>query len=166
MYNPDFFDSQFLPSIFEYFNKTKLDEDGNPKPVFISQKQFNIIAKNSTQTRPDYYEYYWENLDVICEQRKSKKGDYYYTVNFVDNFMDNHRNSAEAVLNHLLLLREKKSPKLKEYAEEYFKAYSGLIRITELDMENEDGIVLEHAKELNKFYVQIMLSIRKFKMEE
>lgn len=165
MYNPDFFDGQFVPSLFQYFEKKKLDEEGNQKTVFISEKQFNVIAKNSTETAPFHYEYFWNNLTLIAEQRKSKANNIYCTVNFVDNHMDKYRKSAETVLNHLLLLREKRSPKLQEYAEEYFKAYSGLIRITELDMESEEGIVLEHAKELNNFYVQIMLSIRKFKTE-
>ena len=166
MYNSNFFEEEFVPSIYRHFMKTKEDEYGNEKPVFISEKQFNVIAKNAVETHPYYYEYDFDGLTMITERRTSKVGKDYFTVKFVDNFMDKYRKSAEAVLEHLTCLREENYPNVSEYADEYFKAYSGLIRITELQMIDEEGTILEHAKELNKFYVQIMLAINKFRHGE
>ena len=171
MYNPEWFSDEFVPSVYGYFLKNSHDENGEEKPCFISQKQFTIISKNSTQVSDGIYHFNWEGLTLITQEKTSKQGKQYYTVNFKDNTVENFKKSGEYILNRLLELRDEiNAPNISEYVHAYFDAIVALIRVTELDMENA-GIdsheshelnTLQNAKELNQYFVNTALAIKRF----
>ena len=158
----DWFDLEFMPSIYTYFLENREDEDGNEKPAFISEKQFGLIKRNSVQESDGVYTHNWKGFRVVAKELISKKGRTYYTVEFVDNFMENHIKSSEYVINRILELRDSGNPDLSDYAKAFYDTYMSLLNVTELDMVSDIGFFdREHAKKLNNHYVKTLSLIAK-----
>lgn len=169
-YDPNWFDEKFVPSVYAYFQKIKSEADSANKPVFISEKQFNIISKNCNMESGGIFTHEWDGLLLAVAQGTSKKGAKYYTVNFIDNYMDKHIKTGEYVLERLLDIRAGDPEHLAEYAKAYETAYLSLLHVTELDMVAfNDGDAPEseyaHAKELYEYYTKVILGIRRIAEE-
>ena len=65
MYTADWFESEFMSSLFSWFCQNHTDEDGKEKPCFISAKQFNVFAKNSDMLMQDSYDVATRRYDNI-----------------------------------------------------------------------------------------------------
>lgn len=169
-YNTNWFDEEFVPSVYRYFieQKHKRKEEGNEDgPIFISERQFNVIAKNCDMDSSGILTHEWDNLILTVVQNFSKKGNKYYTINFIDNYMEKHHNNGEYVLHRLLNLRESDPEHVSDYAKAYFNAYMELLKITEYDMQYGDieetgESEVDHANELNNYLVNLMVAIKKF----
>lgn len=165
MYTADWFESEFMSSLFSWFCQNHTDEDGKEKPCFISAKQFNVFAKNSDMLMQDSYVNHWSDLKVICEKKTSKVGNSYYTVNFIDDYIEKFRKSGEYVLNHLLDLRSTDFPKLKEYAQNYYDVFMALMQTCEIEFEyicSPEDTEIQHAKQLYQFCSDMLQAIGKF----
>lgn len=169
-YNPEWFDKEFVPSVYAYFQKKKSESDSENKPVFISEKQFNVISKNCEMESDGIFKHEWDGLLLAVAEGTSKKGTKYYTVNFIDNYMEKHIKTGEYVLGRLLDIRAGDPEHLAEYAKAYETAYLSLLHVTELDMVAfNDGDAPEseyaHAKELYEYYTKVILGIRRIAEE-
>lgn len=166
MYNANWFSEEFVPSLHEYCTKIKSESEDENRPVFISEKQFNIIARNCDQRSDGVYEMEWEGLTLISSDGISKKGSKFFTINFVDNFMKKYREIGSKVLERLIEIRDNGIENLGEYAQTYYNTFMELIHITELDMQyldyDEFQTQVDHAKELNSYYVSLLSAIAKF----
>lgn len=165
MFAADWFESEFMPSLYKWFSSNHIDEEGKEKPCFISVKQFNVFAKNSDMLSQDSYVNNWSDLKVICEKKTSKTGSTYYTVNFIDDFIEKFRKSGEYVLNNLLDLRNEQFPKLKEFAQNYYDIFMALLQNCEINFEvfdSDNCVELNHVKQLYQFCSDMLQAIGKF----
>lgn len=169
MYKADWFESEFMPSLFQWFCKSTdyqgYDNINEHKPCFISAKQYNVFAKNSDMKADGVFENRYSDLKVICEKRVSKTGSTYYTVNFIDDYIEKFRKSGEYVLNHLLDLRSQEFPKLKEYAQAYYDVFMSLLHTCEIEFEyitSPDDPDDQHARQLYQFCSDELQAIGKF----
>ena len=92
-YNPDWFDEEYVPSVYRYFIEKKQnnkDVGNEDAPIFISEKQFNVISKNSNMESDGAFTHEWEGLLLTTREGTSKKGTKYFTLNFRDNFMEKY----------------------------------------------------------------------------
>lgn len=168
-YNVNWFDEEFVPSVYRYFSEKKQNnkDDGNEDaPIFISEKQFNVISKNCDMNSDGTFTHEWDGLLLAVCERISKKGSKYFTVNFRDNYMEKYYVIGSSILERLIAIRDSGSDKTKEYAQTYYNTVMELLHITELDMEFLDydrfNAEVEHAKELNSYYTKLLVSIGKF----
>lgn len=160
MYNSDWFEETFLPSLYNYYLSKHVDDEGENKFVFISPKQFSIITQNCTEISKNEYVYVWNDLTVRTIKRiSSKTNDPYYTIDFEDCYTKNHEKSAESVLEKLSYLARTQNPNFKEYAQTYYDLYMSLLHISELDMTDEDEFVSKSANKLNCYFTSILESI-------
>lgn len=166
MYNANWFSEEFVPSLYEYFTKIKDESEDENRPVFISEKQFNIIARNCSQRSDGVYETEWDGLTLLSSDGISKKGSKFFTINFVDNFVEKYREIGSKVLERLIEIRDNGIENLGEYAQTYYNTFMELLHITELDMQyldyDEFKSQVDHAKELNSYYVSLLSAIGKF----
>lgn len=168
-YNSNWFDEEFVPSVYRYFldKKQKNEDEGNEDaPIFISEKQFNVISKNCNMESDGTFTHEWDGLLLVVCDNISKKGTKYFTVNFRDNYMEKYYDIGSSILERLIAIRDSGSEKTKEYAQTYYNTVMELLHITELDMEfldyNKFHAEVEHAKEVNTYYVSLLVSIKKF----
>ena len=166
MYNANWFSEEFVPSLHEYYTKMKSESENENRPVFISEKQFNIIARNCGQRSDGVYEMEWDGLTLLSSDGISKKGSKFFTINFVDNFMEKYREIGSKVLERLIEIRDNGIENLGEYAQTYYNTFMELLHITELDIQyldyDEFKTQVDHAKELNTYYVSLLSAIAKF----
>lgn len=168
-YNVNWFDEEFVPSVYRYFSEKKQNnkDDGNEDaPIFISEKQFNVISKNCDMNSDGTFTHEWDGLLLTVREGISKKGSKYFTVNFRDNYMEKYYVIGSSILERLIAIRDSGSDKTKEYAQTYYNTVMELLHITELDIEFLDydrfNTEVEHAKELNSYYTKLLVSIEKF----
>lgn len=168
-YNANWFDEEFVPSVYRYFleKKRKNEDEGNEDaPIFISEKQFNVIANNCNMDSDGLFTHEWNGLLLVVCDNVSKKGTKYFTVNFRDIYMEKYYDFGSLILKRLIAIRDSGSDKTKEYAQTYYNTVMELLHITELDTEFLDydkfHDEVEHAKELNSYYVSLLVSIGKF----
>lgn len=166
MYNANWFSEEFLPSLYEYYTKMKSESDSENRPVFISEKQFNIIARNCDQRSDGVYQSEYDGLTFLCSDGVSRKGSKFFTINFVDNFIEKYREIGSKILERLIEIRDNGIENLNEYAQTYYNTVMELLHITELDMQyldyDEFKSQVDHAKELNTYYVSLLTAIGKF----
>ena len=168
-YNPDWFDEEYVPSVYRYFIEKKQnnkDVGNEDAPIFISEKQFNVISKNSNMESDGAFTHEWEGLLLTTREGTSKKGTKYFTLNFRDNFMEKYYDIGSSILERLIAIRDSGSEKTKEYAQTYYNTIMELLHITELDIDyldyDEFKTQVDHAKELNTYYVSLLTAIGKF----
>lgn len=166
MYNTNWFADEFVPSLYEYYSKMKSESEDKNRPVFISEKQFNIIARNCNQLSDGTYEATFDGLTLICSDGMSRKGTKFFTIRFEDKFMEKYRKIGSQILERLIEIRDVGIENLQEYAQTYYNAIMELLHITELDMQyldyDEFKSQVDHAKELNTYYVSLLTAIGKF----
>ena len=108
----------------------------------------------------------WEGLLLTTREGTSKKGTKYFTLNFRDNFMEKYYDIGSSILERLSAIRDSGSEKTKEYAQTYYNTIMELLHITELDIDyldyDEFKTQVDHAKELNTYYVSLLTAIGKF----
>ena len=160
MFNPDWFEEEFMPSVYSYYLGKKTETDGENKLIFISSKQFSIIAQNSTKISETEFVYNWNGLSVQTRKSISKKtNEPYYTIDFSDCYISNHEKSASSVLEKLSYLARTQNPNFKEYAQTYYDIYMSLLHISELDMTDDDEFVSKSANKLNCYLTTVLESI-------
>ena len=67
-YNANWFDEEFVPSVYRYFldKKQKNEDEGNlDAPIFISEKQFNVISKNCNMESNGTFTHKWDGLLLV-----------------------------------------------------------------------------------------------------
>ena len=122
-YNANWFDEEFVPSVYRYFldKKQKNKDEGNEdSPIFISEKQFNVISKNCNMESDGTFTHEWDGLLLVVCENFSKKGTKYFTVNFRDNYMEKYYDIGSSILERLIAVRDSGSEKTKEYAQTYY----------------------------------------------
>lgn len=160
MYSSDWFEETFIPSLYKYYASKHVDDEGENKFVFISPKQFSIMAQNSTKISENDYVYDWNGFTVLTRKRTSlKTHDPFFTVDFEDSYTKKYEKASESILEKLSYLARTQNPNFKEYAQTYYDLYMSLLHITELDMTDEDEFVSKHANKLNCYFTTILESI-------
>lgn len=163
MYQDDWLYQKFLPSLYNNFLREKAEQ----KTIhFVSEKQFAIIVKNfSKEPDNEVYFYRFNDMKVTCEKHYSKRtGKHYFTIDFVDEFLDALKKESEEILSRLIFVREFSPNYIKEFAQLHYDYYMSKLTMYEsyVDIFDAGAIEIERAKEATEFMPSILLAIGKF----